>query len=67
MTVTDDCLMSAKHDDNVSPYLRRPLRSLVEYLKEAAQRRSHEQDRRDQATKNATRPPREDASRDEEA
>jgi hypothetical protein len=40
MTVTDGTIMSGKKDDHVSPYLRRPLRSLREYLKEAAQRRN---------------------------
>lgn len=47
MTVTGDNLMSGKNDDSVSPYLRRPLRSLREYLREVTQRRNRHQ--RDQS------------------
>jgi hypothetical protein len=47
MASVGDDIMSDKNDDNISPYLRRRLRSLMEYLREAAQRRK--QDRHDRA------------------
>lgn len=65
MTVTGDSLMSGKNDDNISPYLRRPLRSLREYLKEAAQHRNRIQ--RDQSGKSdQSRPVAEDSCHAEE-
>ena len=49
MAFVGDDIMSEKNDDNISPYLRRPIRSLMEYLREAAQRRKQERDRHNRA------------------
>ena len=49
MAFVGDDIMSESNDDNISPYLRRPVRSLMEYLREAAQRRK--QDRRNRTGK----------------
>jgi phosphopantetheine adenylyltransferase len=47
MAFVGDDIMSEKNDDNISPYLCRPLRNLMEYLRETAQHRK--QDRHDRA------------------
>jgi hypothetical protein len=44
MAFTGDDTMSGKNDDDISPYLRRPLRSLMEYLREGALRRKQQRD-----------------------
>jgi hypothetical protein len=65
MVVTGDSVMSDKNDDIISPYLLRPLRSLREYLKEAAQRGHWNQ--RGRSDENARpQPVAEDGSRGEE-
>lgn len=65
MAFMGDGIMSGKNDDNISPYLRRPIRSLMEYLREAAQRRKQQQDQEDPAE--TTEPGRRTTSEDDGA